>query len=573
MRDGATHEVQPARDMLSRIALAFMLFAAAGRLLAGLIGIPGLLHIGAGTNTFFVQYLRHEPPFLVLFAAFALAAAIVARQRVPHTARDTSHDTSHDNASLETLTSRASTRWLVAATVAVFAITLAGTWLVMHALPLSMDEFVAGFQAHVFASGALRATVPDTWRQFGQALTPVFVYFDREHAYWTAQYLPLYAVLKAPFVSLGADGLLNPLLAAASVPLVFAVARRLWPERPHRAWVAVGFLVTSSQFLFMSMTGYAMPAHLAINLLWLLAYLRDDRVGWAVLPVIGVAALGIHNPFPHALFAAPFLFYLLIRRRWMQTAYVAVVYLAGIALWGYWTRLVEVGGAGQNLLALFQTPGALMFATQEMSLTLILSWQTPLLSVALAVAVFHWKRVATMERLLLAGVLASFAFFLFFPSTQGHGWGYRYVYATLGNIVLLGAVGADALAQSLGTVATRRLAVASAVLTVLFQLPLRAWQIERYVRPFALAHEYVRQLDADVVIVDPTTSWYGIDLVRNDPMLRNRPKVLSAYYLRPADKVRLAQRFGTRAHMLEPNELAQFGIPVFPSRFRYPVWP
>ena len=75
------------------------------------------------------------------------------------------------------------------------------------------------------------------------------------------------------------------------------------------------------------------------------------------------------------------------------------------------------------------------------------------------------------------------------------------------------------------------------------------------------------------MIVDPTTSWYGIDLVRNDPLLRNRPKVLSAFYLRPEEKRALAERFGGRVHMLQASELAALGLPTFPSRFRQPVWP
>jgi hypothetical protein len=93
------------------------------------------------------------------------------------------------------------------------------------------------------------------------------------------------------------------------------------------------------------------------------------------------------------------------------------------------------------------------------------------------------------------------------------------------------------------------------------------------VRPFWQAHEYVAQLDADVVIVDPTTSWYGIDLVRNDPLLRAKPRIVSAFGLRPEQKRELAALFGSRVHLLEPGEIARFGVPTFPSRFKRPVWP
>ena len=140
-------------------------------------------------------------------------------------------------------------------------------------------------------------------------------------------------------------------------------------------------------------------------------------------------------------------------------------------------------------------------------------------------------------------------------------------------MALLGASGVALMSKALGRVLVQRLLVASALLTVFVQWPIRAWQIEGYVRPFARVHAYVASIDADVVIVDPTTSWYGIDLIRNDPFLRQTPKVLSAFYLRPADKQALFEQFGDRVHLLAPEEIAQFGIPTFPSRFKQPIWP
>jgi hypothetical protein len=127
--------------------------------------------------------------------------------------------------------------------------------------------------------------------------------------------------------------------------------------------------------------------------------------------------------------------------------------------------------------------------------------------------------------------------------------------------------------RAFGGVFVRRALLASVLTTVLVQVPTRAWQIERYVRPFARVHEYVARLDADVVIIDPTTSWYGIDLVRNDPFLRSKPRIVSAFFLRSADKRMLAAAYGDRVHLLEPQEIEQFGIPTFPSRAKRPVWP
>jgi hypothetical protein len=562
MRQGATPEDDSARRGLDRIAALFALFAVLGPLTVSRIGHPGVLNPGTGVNTFFEQYRRHEPVFLALMAAFAIGFAIVAKRAVPgeSSARATMVDVSRWGAGTLAM-------WALV----VFVATAAGTWAVMHALPLSMDEYVAGFQARVFASGRLSAPIPEQWRQFAWSMTPVFIAYDPAQHAWVMQYLPVYAALRALVVDIGLDRLVNPALAALSLPLVYACARRLWPEDTSRAWLATGFLATSSQFLFMSMTGYAMPAHLAANLLWLYAFLRNDRAGWLAAPLIGAVALGLHNPFPHALFVTPFLFYVLWQRRWAWTAYFAAVYLAGIGLWYWWGKSVQLA-AGANV-GLFQVPGPLMLAVQGLSLTVMLSWQTPVLAVALLWAAVAWRSLSTLERTLGAGVLLSFCFFFLFPSTQGHGWGYRYTFPVLGNIVILGVAGIDALRRSLGDTVVRRAVMASLALTALVQIPIRAWQIERYVRPFARAHDYVRHLDADVVIVDPTTSWYGIDLIRNDPFLREKPKVVSAFGLRHEQKEALAATFGSRVHMLEPRELAQFGIPTYPSRFRTRVWP
>jgi hypothetical protein len=350
-------------------------------------------------------------------------------------------------------------------------------------------------------------------------------------------------------------------------------ARRLWPNDQSRAWLAVGFLALSSQFLFMAMTGYAMPAHLAMNLLWIYAYLRNDRAGWLAAPLVGVIALGLHNPFPHALFVTPFLFHLLLQRRWRWTFYFAAVYLAGIAVWYTWAQQVTAELAGGSLFDSFAMPSLLMLSVQHLSLTVMLTWQTPLLAVLLVWVAFSWRSLTDIEKCLAAGIVLPFLLFLFYPATQGHGWGYRYVFPVLGNMALLGTSGAERMRAALGGAAVRRLVIASALVTVFVQLPVRAWQIEHYVRPFIEAHDYVAHLDADVVIVDPTSSWYGIDLVRNDPFLANTPKVLSGLYLRSADKRALVARFGDRVHLLTPGEIAQFGIPTFRSRFRKPLWP
>jgi len=562
---GEVPSAELARAWLDRTAAAFALLLVLGPLLAWQSGWAIALDRTRGGSTFFVQYRRHEPIFLALMATVALATALIARRPAaePRTSMFSPAGSSAWGA-----------RRLIGAAVLVFVVTALGTWGVMHALPLSMDEYVADFQSRIFAAGRLTATVPSEWQRFTAALRPVYVAADHDGTFWVSSYWPVYSAIRAVFAASGAATLLNPVLAGLSVVLVYACSRRVWPNETPRAWLAVAFLVSSSQFVFTSMSAYAMPAHLFFNLLWLYAFLRGDRPGWIVAPIIGVAALGLHNPFPHALFVTPFLFQLLKQKRWSWTAYFGVVYAAGIALWFAWMQALQSSLSGAaDASQVFAVPGLPMLGIQGLSLSLLLSWQTPVFAVLLVWIAFAWRTLAETERNLLAGIALSFLFYFFFPRPQGHGWGYRYTYAVLGNMALLGSLGAARMAEVFGRSLVRRLLIASAALTIFVQWPIRAWQIERYVRPFARAHEYVAHIDADVVIVDPTTSWYGIDLIRNDPFLRQKPKILSALYLRPADKRALGERFGNRVHLLEAREIAQFGIPTYPSKSKRPVWP
>jgi len=57
------------------------------------------------------------------------------------------------------------------------------------------------------------------------------------------------------------------------------------------------------------------------------------------------------------------------------------------------------------------------------------------------------------------------------------------------------------------------------------------------VSPYRSAVEALTHSDADVVLVDPNGLHFGIDLVRNDPWLRQRPKIMDLALLSP-DKLR-----------------------------------
>ena len=88
------------------------------------------------------------------------------------------------------------------------------------------------------------------------------------------------------------------------------------------------------------------------------------------------------------------------------------------------------------------------------------------------------------------------------------------------------------------------------IVSLLVLTPLRAWQAWDYVRPYATAYAAVQSANADVVVVDNIGSvlFDQGTLVRNDPFLANRPKVMEldrphrcgrAHALRDAEAVGL----------------------------------
>jgi hypothetical protein len=534
-------------------ALLVAVVAVLGLYIMSLVTALGLdVPLRGSLNIFFRLFAMHELPALAVLLLFAVAAYVLTGRRGAH-----ADDVVVPGASLWASRGAA---WAIAGVV--LAATWAGTFLVMHAFPFSMDEYGATFQARIFAGGRTSAPVPEQWRGWVPAMLPVFTTYRAADGTWLSLYLPAYAALKAAFLAVRLESLLNPLLAATSVVAIAGIARRLWPEAPARATLAAVLLATSAQFLVTATSGYSMPAHLCLNLAWLWLYLRDDRPAIAIAPVIGVIALGLHNPFPHALFVAPFLLRRLRERRWGTIAWMGGVYLAGSAWWLLQLRALREGVDASGLSGAFAAPDMLTLYTQGISLASLIGWQTPVLAIAAAAAMLSWSRLSAPLRDLALGLLGTLAFYCFFPSNQGHGWGYRYAHGVLGNLALLGVAGFAILGDAMGRARFARLAFASLAVTLLFQVPLRAVQVERFVGPFAEASRWIASLPDEVVLVPTNSVWYGRDLVRNDPWLAEGPKIMAAAALRPGAHAELLRLYPGRVRTLMPADLTRFGLRI-----------
>jgi hypothetical protein len=508
--------------------------------------IPGI------NNVFYRLYGLHEGPFFLLLGIFAAVAGLsLMRTRQPE---------------VPSRYCKVETRRVVALALAVILIGWAGHRTVMHSFALSMDEYNAEFQSEIFAKGELSVPVPQQWRPFVRAATPGYVTFVPAQQAWVAGYLPVYAALRAIGLKLHIASLLNPILAGLSVLLIAAIARLLWPASNASPMIAAVLLACSSQFLFMSMTSYSMPAHLSFNLAWLVLYLQLDRTPrkWPLLalPWVGVLAMGLHNPFPHLLFVAPFLVTMLRRRYFGRLAYVSSFYLVGGLVWLLWSRTAVPPSVQSFAVSIFGIPDVLQVLTEAMSLSLLGSWQTPITALGIVAILAQWRRLGRIERDLLAGVALTLVFYFFYLRSQGHGWGYRYSYNVLGNLTLLATAGVTSLVQTFGSSRVRSLLVASIACSVGIQMPLRAIQINHFVQPFASAMHALKEAEDAAVVVPTDQIWYGMDLIRNSPYGPGPVLLAGSGSVSDEERAKLRQAFDGRVWYARPRDLEVFGLAV-----------
>src|SRR2546425_1250299 len=452
-------------------------------------------------------FSRNEPVAAWVAIGILLAAAILARG-IPFPER--------------AFVARLSTdpRAFIAAATAVLA---AAALIVYRAHPLSMDEYAPLFQARVFAYGRLAGQVPP---ELLPRLVPPIRWFIEAapSGAMLSSYWPGFALLLTPFVLLGCPWLLNPLIGGATLFLTWRLARRLWPETSAPGW-AVLLTAASPAFTVNAISFYSMGAHLAASLCFAVLVL-ERRLFLA--GAVGSLALALHNPFPHTLFALPWIAEVARRPgRVRNLARLALGYApGGLVLLGGWmwcrarfTHPMETRGgllAGLDLIRrlAFTAPSLDLLLVRTMNVAELASWGVPLLLPLAALgAVRSWSQPPA--RLLSLSAVLTLVGYGFVQFDQGHGWGFRYFHGSWGVLPLLAAGGLES-ARTSATL--RRLALAAGVCSLLLCTPLRFWQV----RTFIDAH--LAQLPASegaqsVVFVDILRGSYTVDLVQNDPFL------------------------------------------------------
>ncbi|MGB8340467.1 MAG: hypothetical protein WCE51_02665 [Chthoniobacterales bacterium] len=502
-------------------------------------------------SAFYVIFARDEILGLALIAVFGIVAALLFFGRRNHTGP------------VEEISRALPREYLLVTLIAagVFAITALGTHFVCHDYALSADEFMADFQAQIFLRGQVTAEVPPQWVDAVRVIKPTFAdYFPATHE-WKATYLPVYAAMRAVFQSVHLQSFLNPCLAALTILALFGTARNIWPDKKENAFVAILLLAGSAQFLVMAMTAYSMPAHLALNTIWLWLYSRPDRRRFYLAPVLGVLAIGLHQPNVHALFVTPFLFRLVLSRKWRAVFIFGFTYLLGCVAWYAWRAKFSPPSTA-SVGSIFRLWNPKMLVIQPMDLLLVVGWSalaTPLLAVIGFGRIFREKPIIRDAAL---SCLLTFGFYYFFYLDQGHGWGYRYFHGTLSCLILVAIAGWVALVERCGERNAQRFLFVAMAASLFVALPLRCLQAESFIRPFAETSETIHSMNASVVGLDPHLAWYSADLIRNDPFLENRPVVAALVNLWPAEVAALAQ--AGKAQFLSRKEIGAFGLATTP---------
>jgi len=423
----------------------------------------------------------------------------------------------------------------VATAVAACVVFVLGAKFAYHTTPFAMDESAQVSQAYAFASGRLSWFVPVDLldRMIPPGFRDYFYAVNARTGEVATIYWPGFAALMTPFAWARVPWLVNPLITSATLLVMHAFGARYLGGREAGGW-AMLLALASPDFTVNALSFYSMPAHLLFNLLfaWLLLDGRPSRAFLAGL--LGGWALVLHNPVPHALFAAPWLVWLLIeKRRWPALLAVAAGYVPiGIAVGCAWPVFIAgvgakaaaaTGAAHPTLLQtftrmvtdVFQIPGYPMISARLYATWKIWIWSAPgLLILAIAGA-----RIVKGPILLLgASARATYVVYWFVPLDQGHGWGYRYFHTAWAALPLFAA--AFIVSRPMAAAASsdwRRqvggIALASAVLGT----SLRFWQVDDIIGRHVAQRIPVTATGHWVVFVVQNAGLYTWDMIQNMP--------------------------------------------------------
>ncbi len=419
---------------------------------------------------------------------------------------------------------------VVAASVAVLSL---GSIFAYRSHPFSMDEYAAVFQSKIFASGHLYAQLPPSvvdWLVMPGFNGP-FLIASRVTGKAIESYWPGFALLLAPFELLGVPWLCNSLLAGLALYLVYRITAHITGDQRAAGW-AMLFTLGSGAFAANAISYYSMQAHLTANLLfaWLLIKPSPRRALAAGL--VGSWALVLHNPFPHSLFAAPWILAMAWEKNQRHYLVPLIVgYLPGLAVGLGWLWLrADIAPVAHNISAVsgvgrgvFVLPDSVLIDMRVASIAKMWIWAVPGLFLLALLGCVRERRNHTV-RILTQSAALTFIGYLFVRLDQGHGWGYRYFHSAWGVVPILG--GCAMVGNPNGRLAS--FAGATAILSLLVILPFQLWQIEGIIAQHLSQIPPPRRPGSNVYFIQPGGGWYMSDMAQIDPQLRGQDLLLAS---------------------------------------------
>jgi hypothetical protein len=421
-----------------------------------------------------------------------------------------------------------------------------GTLVIYHNHPLAMDEYAAYFQSRVFAAGQLHGRFPAPLLDWliPRGFQDYFLNVSRATGSVAETYWPGFALLLTPFTWAGVPWLCNPVISALTLLVIHRLALELFDDR-EAAGFALLLTIASPVIFANGISYYSMPAHLLANSVFALLLIRPTPLRAAAAGVVGSFAFALHNPVPHMLFAAPWLVWVATRQGGMRllaliAGYLPLSALLGLGWFLFSGHLLREGLVSatapvadshrlQSMIEIFSLPDATMVLARLIGMAKIWVWAIPGLVILAAAGAVRWRQNVLCRLLTASALLTLFGYFLV-PADQGHGWGYRYFHSAWMALPLLATAALFRPARTPGEAnlpvrrfedsETKGFVAACILLTLVFGVGFRAWQLQGFMaRDVSQVPQY-KGTERRVVILDGRFSFYGADLVQNDPWLR-----------------------------------------------------
>jgi hypothetical protein len=486
---------------------------------------------------FWIQDLRHDglsAIFFVLFTRFDRLAAMCAVLILVAAAFVSAGSVS------------ALPRWIGAhprpVAIGTGLLLCAGSLLVYENHPLSMDEYAQFFQSQVFAHGRLTGQFPVPLIDW---LIPhyfqnQFLVVSRTSGQVVSGYWPSFALLLTPFTWLGIPWACNPVISALTLLAIHRLALRLFHSE-ESAGLALLLTAASPVFFANGISYYSMPAHLLANCVYVLLLLEPSPRRALAAGVVGSIALTLHNPVPHLLFAIPWLLWIATRPGgvrllgWLVAGYAPLCILLGFGWFWLSSGLAHAGGpvtgvdaqvdSIRDIADIFSLPSPAVLLARTIGIAKVWLWAVPGLMIVAGVGAWKWRRYSACRALVASALLTLVGYFLV-PVDQGHGWGYRYFHSAWVALPLLAAAaftripGNENRGGLFEDIETRTLVLGCALLTLVLGVGLRAVQIRGFMTFDQGQVPAYAGTERRVVIMDPSFTFYGQDLVQNDPWVR-----------------------------------------------------